>query len=147
MEWTFWLSAFGLAIGAGMGLYSMINPKWGAKLVRLQADPGRPGGFAEFRGTYGGLFFFTHAVALALLAHAHFAPADGQLVPLGSVFTPGVLLVCATIWWGTCVGRVLSLVLDRAGPAFNVASVGFEIALGALIAAPLLATSFGVNVA
>jgi hypothetical protein len=137
MDWTFWLAGIGLAIGAGMGLYSMINPNWGAWLVRLKADPDRPGGFAEFRGTYGGLFFFTHALPLAFLAFAMTRPeagADGFAAPVFMIMSS----VCVAAWWGTAVGRVISILVDRQGLPFNAASVGFEVALGLLIGAPLL---------
>jgi hypothetical protein len=123
MDFAHLASLLGLALGAGMGAYAMINPRWASWLVRLVPDAERPGGEGEFRGTYGGLFFFTHAVALATAFHD----------PHG--FAP---LTCALIWWGTAVGRLSSIVLDRKGLPFNLWSFGFEVALGALIAAPVL---------
>jgi hypothetical protein len=138
MDALYWLSAVGLVIGAGMGLYAMINPNWGSWLVRLKADPERPGGFAEFRGTYGGLFFFTHAMPLAFLVLAMTRPeagADGFAAPVFMIMSS----VCVAMWWGTAVGRIVSILVDRQGLPFNFASVGFEGGLGLLIGAPLLA--------
>jgi hypothetical protein len=136
MEWLYWVSGVGLAIGAGMGLTSMINPRWGSRLVRLQADPDRPGGFAEFRGTYGGLFFFTHLLPLLFL---FLGPGAAAPDSLGSGLYVWLLPGCIAIWWGTAVGRIISILVDRQGLPFNIASVGFELVLGLLIGAPFLA--------
>jgi hypothetical protein len=137
MSILMWISALGLAIGAGMGLYAMIRPSWASWLVRLKADEARPGGSAEFRGTYGGLFFFTHAMPLAFLLVAMTGPPDahGFAAPIVMVMSS----VCVAAWWGTAVGRVVSIVVDRQGLPFNLASVGFECILGLMIGAPLLA--------
>ena len=137
MSILMWISALGLAIGAGMGLYAMIRPSWASWLVRLKADEARPGGYAEFRGTYGGLFFFSHAMPLAFLATVLTGPEglDGFGAPVVMLMTS----VCVAMWWGTAVGRVISIIADRQGLPFNLASVGFEVGLGLLIGAPLLA--------
>jgi hypothetical protein len=124
-----WASAAGLAIGAGMGLAGLLNPKWAANLVRLRDNPDRPGGFAEFRGTYGGLFLASHAVALAWVLPSASTGVVGEMA-LGAV------MVCGAMWIGTAVARLLSIVLDKTGGAFNYASVAFEIALGLAIVAP-----------
>ena len=124
-----WLSVLGLAIGAGLGVAGLLNPRWAANLVRLRDDPEKPGGFAEFRGTYGGLFLGAHAVALALMLLSLQAPALGHTA-LGAV------LVCGAMWIGTGVGRVLSIAADGTNTKFNQASVAFEIALGVAIASP-----------
>jgi hypothetical protein len=86
-----WAAGAGLAIGAGVGLYAMIRPGWAAWLVRLYPDPSRPGGFGEFRPTYGGLFFFTHALALVCLVLLTTSPEGGQ-APLPET---AVLGMCA----------------------------------------------------
>lgn len=137
MSVLFWISGVGLAIGAAMGLYAMIRPSWASWLVRLKADEARPGGYAEFRGTYGGLFFFTHAMPLAFLivAMTGSVEAHGFAAPVFMIMSS----VCVAAWWGTAVGRVVSILADRQGLPFNWASVGFEMALGLLIGAPLLA--------
>ncbi|MBS0384976.1 MAG: hypothetical protein JSS00_06470, partial [Proteobacteria bacterium] len=54
------LSALALGFGALLGARGLIDPRWAQRLVRLQPDE-RGGGFAEFRATYGGLFFGLHA--------------------------------------------------------------------------------------
>jgi hypothetical protein len=125
---AFWLSAIGLTIGAGMGLAGLLNPKWAANLVRLRDIPEKPGGFAEFRGTYGGLFLASHAVALFWVL-----PAFGGNL---SETALGAVMVCGAMWIGTGVARVLSIALDKTGGGFNHASVAFEFALGLAIVAP-----------
>lgn len=131
----FWVSCFGLAVGAAMGFWGLINPRWAAGIVRLRDDPEKPGGFAEFRGTYGGLFFATHAFALVLMACVAleieaFAGVPTYWTALGTVG------VCGLVWLGTAVGRVAAIALDGAGTRYNQASVIFEIVLGALIVTP-----------
>jgi hypothetical protein len=120
------VAAAGAALGAGMGLYAMIDPAWAARLVRLQSDPARPGGFAEFRATYGGLFLASHAGALiALLAHPAVAPWIALPLGLG--------------WAGAGVGRMVSIGLDKVYSPFNAGSVIFELAMGAALLAPAIA--------
>lgn len=112
------------AAGAGMGLYALIDPAWAARLVRLQADPARPGGYAEFRATYGGLFLLSHGAALvALLAHPAVAPWIALPLGLG--------------WVGAGVGRMLAIGLDKVNSPFNQGSVVFELAMGAALLAPV----------
>jgi hypothetical protein len=131
----FWTSVVGLAIGAAMGLYGLVNPRWAAGIVRLRDDPEKPGGFAEFRGTYGGLFLASHAFALVFMVCAAreieaLWGLPTYLVALGAAGS------CAAMWWGTAVGRAAAIVFDGAGTRYNQASVLFEIVLGALILAP-----------
>jgi len=134
----FWASAVGLTIGAGMGLWGLVNPRWSAGVARLQETPDKPGGFAEFRGTYGGLFLATHGFALVfMIAVAReieaLAGVPSYLVALGAAGA------CGLIWWGTALGRVAAIALDGAGTRYNQLSAGFEIVLGALILAPWFA--------
>jgi hypothetical protein len=136
-----WPAGAGLAIGAGMGLYAMIRPGWAAWLVRLNPDTGRPGGFGEFRATYGGLFFFTHALALVCLVLLATSPEGGQ-APLPEAAVLGMCAIGAAMWWGTAVGRILSLIADRQGIGFNAASIVFEAIMGALIASPIASALF-----
>lgn len=135
---TYWVSFFGLLIGAGMGLYGMIRPQWASWLVRLRDDPDRPGGFAEFRGTYGGLFFGSHGFALVFMW-----PFLHEREALGEFPTHWVMLgavgACGMMWLTTSVGRMLSIALDKTGGGFNYASVVFEIILGLIIAGPVIA--------
>ena len=110
----------GCLIGGGMGFYAMLRPSWASQIVRLQATPGLVEGKSEFRGTYGGLFFFSHALAA-------YAIASGL---------EGAALGAAIL--GAGVGRVISIFLDRAWTGLNAFNVGFESVLGALLAAPLI---------
>lgn len=131
----FWTSVAGLSVGAAMGAYGLINPRWAAGIVRLRDHPDKPGGFAEFRGTYGGLFLATHAFALVFMACA--AREVEALWGLPTYFTAlGAAGVCGAMWWGTAVGRVAAIAFDGAGTRYNQASVVFEVVLGALILAP-----------
>lgn len=131
----FWVSCFGLLIGAGMGLYGLLNPRWAAGIVRLREDPKKPGGFAEFRGTYGGLFLATNGFALVFMT-----AVAREIETLSGVPTYLVALgaagACGLIWWGTAVGRIAAIAFDGAGTRYNQASVIFEIVLGALVLAP-----------
>ncbi|MFZ4122678.1 MAG: hypothetical protein ACOYKM_13550 [Caulobacterales bacterium] len=131
------IGAIGCSIGAAMGLRALFDPRWAGWLVRLRDDPNRLGGAGEFRGTYGGLFFFTHALGLATIVNG---PLDLPIAVDGflSVAGVGVLATCGLIWWGTAVGRLVSIFADRSGLGFNWASVGFEIVLGAMVLAPLI---------
>ena len=49
------LALIGLGLGAITGLRALLQPHWIANVLKLQADPTRPGGFAEFRASFGGL--------------------------------------------------------------------------------------------
>ena len=113
-------------LGAGLGLGAMVSPKWAAKLVRMQADPAKPEGYAEFRATFGGVFFFLH---LAFLI----AASVGQGVV-------GAAAVLSFGWGGAAVGRILSLMLD--GPQVrtrhNFVSIGIELTAAAAFALPVL---------
>ena len=134
---VFWLSAAGLLIGAGMGAYGLVSPRWVATLVRLRDDPGAPGGFAEFRGTYGGLFLASHALALILMvAVAREVETLGGVPTLWTAL--GASAVCSAMWLGTAIGRAASTLFDGTATKYNQASIAFEIALGLAIMAPWL---------
>ena len=115
----------GCLMGGGMGFYAMLRPSWASQIVRLQATPGLVEGKSEFRGTYGGLFFFSHALAAYAIASGLEGAALGAAI-LGAG------------WFGAGVGRVISIFLDRAWTGLNAFNVGFESVLGALLAAPLI---------
>lgn len=133
--WPFWLSAAGLTAGVGMGAYGLINPCWAQGLVRLRDDPEKPGGFAEFRGTYGGLFLASHAVALVLMVAVAREVEDLGGVP--TLWTAlGAAACCGAMWIGTAIGRITSILLDGAGTRYNQASVAFELVLGIVIGTP-----------
>jgi hypothetical protein len=114
-------------LGAGLGLKGLFDPAWAGRLLRLRDDPERPGGAAEFRATFGGLFLAAHAVLAALVLTGPEAMAQGGVA------------VLAAAWIGTAIGRAASIALDppsRTG--FNAASTVFEIVVGLMLAAPLL---------
>lgn len=132
MHWTELISYATLAFGALIGLGSLISPKWGANVVRLQADPDplKPGGFSEFRATYGGLFLMLHVMALVLTFHIPRTATDVL-----------VLAPLTAAWIGAGVGRTLSLVLDRQenkGAGLIPIWIPIEILLGLAIFAPFL---------
>lgn len=125
------IAAIGLAFGALLGLGSLINPAWAAGVVRLVADPApdRPGGYSEFRATYGGLLLLSHGAALVLL----FAS--------GHVHGAYIALPFALGWFGAALGRTLSLMLDRTelrAAGMNPVWIASEVTLGLAIGAPML---------
>lgn len=124
-----WVSAITLGLGALMGLKGMADPAWAARLVRLQPEPERPEGVAEFRGTFGGMFLGLHVVALAVV------------LAQGGEAGQAVCWVLAAGWWMTAVGRAWARVADpAANHPFVLQSIVIEVVAGALIAAwPLAA--------
>lgn len=129
-----------LAIGALgfcalLGLGSLFVPHWAAGVVRLTADPdpARPGGFSEFRATYGGLLLMLHITVLVVM-----------LVPEENLhlrFKIFALFPVAMAWIGAGFGRTVSLLLDsrdnRSAGLIPV-WIPMELALGLAIASPLL---------
>lgn len=129
MHFTEIISLAGLGIGALLGLGSLFAPDWAAGVVRLKADPEKPGGYSEFRATYGGLLLLTHMTSFILVLHA---PPSISVV---------AALPMAMGWFGAAIGRTLSMVLDRdkGGDAKIIPIwMSTEIALGLAIAAPIL---------
>ncbi|MGE0829490.1 MAG: DUF4345 family protein [Hyphomonadaceae bacterium] len=127
---TAWdVSAFGLMVGAGLGLAALINPRWAAKLVKL--EEAAPGGASEFRATYGGLFFAVHAAAWMLIKL--YWGSDNAAM---SAVALGGCTVLAAGWAGSCFGRIVSFVLDKTATKFMLASAAFEAAMALIIAAP-----------
>lgn len=126
------LNALALAFGAALGARALLDPRWASRLVRLKADE-QSGGFAEFRATYGGLFFFSHAVAL-LLALAYLM--GGEFVV--GVAATGAAAVLAAGWGGACLGRLVSIWRDDTRTKFNWQSVAIEGLMALALAAPWL---------
>lgn len=125
-----WIAAAACVGGVGLGLYGLIDPVWAANLVRLRGDNQRPGGFAEFRATYGGLFFGAHSFALAVLLISPSATSAGACAALG-------------FGWGlTAFGRLVSMILDKTDTGFNRFSVLFEAAFGAALVSPYVLAHF-----
>jgi hypothetical protein len=123
------LALIGLGFGAVLGLGALFSPDWAAGIVRLKADLEKPGGYSEFRATYGGLFLMVHLTGFLLVLQAPPAMATMAVMPI------------AAGWLGAAMGRVVSMVLDRAkGGDAKIIPIwmGTEIALGLAIAAPIL---------
>ena len=130
------LNALALAFGVFLGARGLIDPRWAAKLVRLKGDE-QGGGFAEFRATYGGLFFFSHAAALYFTIKYILG---GESV-IG-IFAAGAAAALAAAWIGTAGGRGFSMLADKTRTRFNLFSAAIEAATGLMIAAPWLTWNF-----
>jgi len=129
MHYSEILALLGLGAGALMGLGALFSPNWAAGVVRLQADPAKPGGYSEFRATYGGLLLLIHLTAFILVLHAPDTVAVFVVLPI------------AAGWFGAAMGRTFSMVLDRGkGGEAKIIPIWMatEIALGLAIAAPIL---------
>jgi hypothetical protein len=124
------LNGLALAFGGGLGLRALIDPRWAARFARLQPDA-QGGGEAEFRATYGGVFLFTHAVALAFTL----------LYVMGGEFVIGVCATGAAAalsagWGGSALGRFIAIWRDGVRTRFNLYCAFAEIALALAIGAP-----------
>lgn len=112
--------------GAALGAWALVNPEYGSNLTRLKADPDRPGGYAEFRATLGGMMLMLH---LAYIAAA--------LTGFGAI---GAAAVLSAGWGGAALGRIVSLLLD-ANQGVRVKhtylSVATEVTVAAIFAAPV----------
>lgn len=125
------MSAVALTFCALLGLGSLFAPKWAAGVVRLvpDPDPAKPGGFSEFRATYGGLLFFIHITALVILLRVGGPVALIALMPV------------AAGWFGAGIGRTFSLLMDaRENRELGMIPIWIpvELALGLAIASPVL---------
>lgn len=125
-----YLSLAGLAFGTYAGLYAIIAPDRIARSLRLQADMRKPGGYAEFRSTFGGVFFMIHAAAIVIMFAAPAAIAAHTVAPI------------AAAWYGAAIFRCLSMALDKeknGEGGINRYWVLLEIFMGTLIGAPMWA--------
>jgi len=123
------ISLIGLFLGALMGVGSLVSPGWAAGVVRLQPVEGKPGGYSEFRATYGGLLLLTHLSALVIALYS--GPQTSALVALP----------LALGWLGAAIGRGLSLLLDTAkngGAGMIPVWIPMEIALAVMIGLPII---------
>ena len=123
------LALAALGFGALLGLGALFAPEWASRFVRLKADPDRPGGYSEFRATYGGLFLLAHLTAFLIILKAPPAIAVFAVLPLSAG------------WIGAAMGRAFSAVLDRgkgSGAPIVLIWMASEVALGLAIAAPIL---------
>jgi hypothetical protein len=108
-----------------MGFYALLRPSWASRIVRLQAIPGLVEGASEFRATYGGLFFLGHGfVAWLALSGTEGAALASAVLALG--------------WFGASLGRIVSILFDRAWTGLNAFNVAFEAVMGILLIAPIV---------
>jgi len=132
-----WIAnALALVFGAGLGARALFDPKWASRFVRLRPDE-QAGGFAEFRATYGGVFFAMHVAALVLTLR--YLLAGGYLV---GVVATGAAAVLAAGWAGSSGGRALAILLDGVDTKFNRQSAAVEAAMALAIAAPWIGWYF-----
>jgi hypothetical protein len=132
MAFAWAICALALSFGAALGARALFDPHWAAKFVRLQADE-QGGGFAEFRATYGGVFFGLHLIALGFTL---FYLIGGEYV-IG-VCASGASATVAFGWAGAAVGRAIAMWRDGANTSFNRVSAGVETAMAFAIGMPWL---------
>jgi len=130
MLFAWGLCVLGLAFGGALGLRALFDPKWAARLVRLKADE-QGGGEAEFRATYGGVFFLSHAAALVLTLK--YLTTGEALI---GVCATGAIAILSAAWAGAAGGRLISIWRDGARTRFNSISVGVELSLAFAIGLP-----------
>ncbi|MEM7458470.1 MAG: DUF4345 family protein [Pseudomonadota bacterium] len=126
------ISIIALGFCAALGLGSLFAPKWAAGVVRLTADPDpeKPGGFSEFRATYGGLLLLIHLSALMIVMQD----------ALGLPYKVFAVFPIAMGWLGAGIGRFLSLLMDKTENRANgliPVWIPMELALGFAILAPV----------
>ena len=140
MLFAWGLSALALLFGAVLGARGLVDPDWAARLVRLKEDE-QGGGFAEFRATYGGVFFGLHAVALYLVVNWMF----GAAATVG-VLASGACAAVAAGWAGAALGRVVSIWRDKgADTPFNRLSVLVEAGVALCVGLPWIAWLLGAS--
>lgn len=123
------LAAVGLGLGLLYSLACLVSPAFASESVRLQPDPDRPGGYAEFRATFGGVFGGLHLFALIAL---YTAPA------MAAAYAAGVV---ACGWAGAMIGRLAAVSLDGdkvRNTQLNLKLALFEFVMALAIGAPLL---------
>jgi len=131
------LNAFALGFGGALGLRALVDPKWAARFARLKPDD-QGGGEAEFRATYGGVFFFTHAVALLFTLKY----LSGGSAVIG-VCATGAAAVLSSGWAGSAAGRFFAIWRDGVRTKFNLYCAFAEIVLALAIGAPWITWVLG----
>jgi len=129
-----YMTLAGLAFGAFAGLVALFRPAAIANTLKLQATPGRPGGYAEFRATFGGVFFMIHITAFVMVLH---------LPPVAGMFA---ILPIAMAWFGAAFARAASMMLDKAQNGeggINRYWVLLELFVGTLILSTILQLTGG----
>ena len=132
-HWTWILAGIAAGVGTAMGLLSLINPRWGASVVRLAPDPRWKGGWAEFRASYGGALVVLHGAVLLTIAMSFQAGAGAVM---------GASFAASCYWLGMAIGRIVSIIADRekeTATGYNMGGVAFELVLAAALGAPFLA--------
>jgi hypothetical protein len=134
LDWVLIPTVVAAAIGALMGGASLLVPRWGASVVRLQPDPRWKGGWSEFRASFGGAFLLGHAaVLLTFVMRGQAGPA----ALMGTGFAMGAL------WLGMAIGRGISMVADHGEhetrTGYNAVAIIFEAAMGLALWSPFLA--------
>ena len=120
------LAVIACLIGAGLGLVALLRPLKVLKMVGLSLTEGVGHSLSEVRATYGGLFFVSHAgVAMALAVSPK----------IGACMSAALGLA----WSGAALGRVVSMLVDKAVNRFNISATLFEGLMGIALATPLWA--------
>ncbi|MDA4845615.1 DUF4345 family protein [Hoeflea poritis] len=109
-EWLAFLVAL-ITIGFGVLLFFM--PRLSFRILRLKTLDGKPDAIAEGRATMAG-FYLGCGLSCILLAQ------------------PLLYLALGLSWAFTALGRLVSILFDRAGTRFNWLSMIFEAVLAAL---------------
>jgi hypothetical protein len=120
----YWPQTLGEMLGFGvaaftalLGLLAFVAPRLAFNIARIEAKV--PDAIAEGRASFGGVF-----LALGL----------GTII----LAQPLVTLVLGGVWAMMALGRIVSMVFDRAVSPYNSAATLFEAALGAAaLAGPL----------
>jgi hypothetical protein len=131
------LNALALGFGGALGLRALFNPKWAARFARLRPDE-QGGGEAEFRATYGGVFFFTHAAALFFTLK--YLGGGSHVI---GVCATGAAAVLSAGWAGSAAGRFFAIWRDGVRTRFNLLCAVAEIALALAVGAPWIVWVLG----
>lgn len=115
LEWVFSAVA---VLTAGLGVISLVLPKTGLKILKLQPMEAYPYAKGETRGVLAGFYL---SLGLTYL-----------LVPQAQLFLGFVM---GAAWLLTGLGRLLSIVVDRGATAYNFAGVVFEAGIGLVLLA------------
>ena len=108
-----WLVAIVAAITLCFGLICLAMPRRALGLLRLAQTEDRPAAHGELRGTMAG---FMIAMGVGALAY-------------GNIFTDLTLGVC---WLATAFGRMISMLSDKSGNAYNWLSLLFDLAMAGI---------------